>query len=677
MLRRAAEWANGGRLGLGVSREALGSWGFLAPAVVVLTVFFVLPLYYVMRFSVGMEHSAPTDALAIAAGQLNGFTMELWRDFLGGTVSLNVAGSSVTRSSIASMIVAIGIIALVVFLVARRLKNGPGWLIGSSLVALLAPFLTIPAGTHLLRIAEWKSEDAFLALFFRSMTMATTSTVWIVLVAVPVAWFIATCRPRKRYLLLGIMVAPFLTSYLLRVFAWKILLGEQGVINTSLSEIGLRGADEPLGFLLYSQFTVILVLIYAWAPFVCLPIFVALERLDGSVIEASRDLGANGIQVCWRVILPLARPGIMAGFLLVFVPSIGEYITPSLVGGTDGFMFGQGVAEFFVGQGENWQLGSVLATFLLLVVIVPGLFAARTLREQSGGSEGQRSRGATLMSITPRGIRVLLGLVFVAFLVFQYAPTTLLAIFSFNDSPLTHFPLQGFTLHWYIDAWTQPAIIDSFFASVRVAAGSALASTSIGLLLAYGLARRNARFKTTVSTLAILPLIVPQVVFGVALLILFQRGPVPIPLGLWAVGIGHTILVLPFSILLLLPRVASIGREIDEAAVDLGATWLGMVRRVLIPLMLPALIASFLMGFVISMDEVVVASFLVQDQPTYPVYLYSMLRFPQRTMLLVAVGTTVIFASLVLLAAVQLIQRIGDRRPGRGSVPATSSKARG
>jgi len=180
------------------------------------------------------------------------------------------------------------------------------------------------------------------------------------------------------------VITPFLTSYLLRIFAWKVVLGDQGLINSGLASLGLISKNHPLDFLIYSQFTVMVVLTYAWVPFICLPIFIALENMDRKLLEAVTDLGASRMKAFRKVTLPLAAPGVVAAFLFVFIPSIGEYITPSLVGGTKGYMFGQAVADHFVGGAFDWQGGSVLALFLLMVVLFLTATTSKFLRAGGG-----------------------------------------------------------------------------------------------------------------------------------------------------------------------------------------------------------------------------------------------------------------------------------------------------
>jgi spermidine/putrescine transport system permease protein len=275
------------------------------------------------------------------------------------------------------------------------------------------------------------------------------------------------------------------------------------------------------------------------------------------------------------------------------------------------------------------------------------------------------SRATTDVFMSKNGKR-LLTLFFAGFLVFLYLPTILLIIFSFNASTVISFPLSGFTTDFYEAAWQDPEIKGSLIASLKVAAGTAVVATLIALLVSYVLARKSLRFKSGVSALVLVPLVVPTVVLGVSLLVLFRPSDpvIPIPLGLWAVLIGHVVIALPFCVLLLLPRIASIDKRLEEAAHDLGASGLTTFRRVVLPLIVPALLASVIVAFVVSIDEVVIASFLVQDQATYPVYLYSGLRLSGRTSLLMPVATVMIVASTILILAAELIRRYGERRAG-------------
>jgi spermidine/putrescine transport system permease protein len=240
------------------------------------------------------------------------------------------------------------------------------------LVALYSfDVLSLFPGAHGFTFSAWSAffhDSVYLRLFWKSVQMSLIVSGSIVLLAYPLAYYLALSGTTRKYILLLLLIAPFLTSYLLRVLAWKVILGSQGVINTLFFWTGLRSPDHPVSQLLYSRFAVMLVLAYIWLPFVALPIFVSLESLDRRLLEAASDLGASRWQAFLRVTLPLSVPGVVAAFLFVFIPTVGEFVTPSLVGGTSGYMYGNQITDLFGTGFPDWRTGSVLALFLLAVV---------------------------------------------------------------------------------------------------------------------------------------------------------------------------------------------------------------------------------------------------------------------------------------------------------------------
>jgi spermidine/putrescine transport system permease protein len=241
-------------------------------------------------------------------------------------------------------------------------------------------FSLYPGGQYF-TLEAWRDfldGSPFLNLFWKSIQMSLIVSIVAVVAAYPIAYLLALVASKRKYVLLLLILAPFLVSYFLRLLSWKVILGDQGVINTFLYWTGLRADGDAVSWLLYSQFTVILTLIYVYVPFVALPIFVSLESLDRRLLEASADLGASRWQSFRRITLPLSLPGVIAGFIFVFIPTIGEYFTPLLVGGVDGTMFGNAIADQF-GQSLNWLNGAVLSFFLLAVVAVLMAVFARFL----------------------------------------------------------------------------------------------------------------------------------------------------------------------------------------------------------------------------------------------------------------------------------------------------------
>ncbi len=259
-----------------------------------------------------------------------------------------------------------------------------GWLVVFLLVpvAIVALYsvdvLSLFPGPHSFALGGWYRlfHQGYMSLFWKSAKMSLIVSALVVATAYPLAYFLALSGTRRKYVLLLLLIAPFLTSYLLRVLAWKVILGDQGVINSFLSSVGLH----PLSFLLYSRFAVMLVLGYVWLPFVALPIFVTLDTLDRRLLEAASDLYASRLQAFVRVTLPLSMPGVVAAFLFVFIPTVGEFVTPSLVGGTSGYMYGNQIVDLFQQGFPDWETGATLALFLIAVISVLTFVFVRFLR---------------------------------------------------------------------------------------------------------------------------------------------------------------------------------------------------------------------------------------------------------------------------------------------------------
>ena len=220
------------------------------------------------------------------------------------------------------------------------------------------------------------------ALLWKSMKMSFAVTVATVVLAYPMAYFIAFRVTKHKLIWLILITVPFWTSYLLRVFAWKIILGYNGVINSGLMALGL--IDAPLEFLLYNPFAVVITLAHAWAAFAILPIYVSLEKIDRSLLEAATDLGDGAVMRFIRVTLPLSMPGTIAASLLVFIPTVGDYVTPKLVGGTTGIMIGNIIQSMF-GKANNWPLGAALSITSMIAItlaICVFLYGTKSFRKR-------------------------------------------------------------------------------------------------------------------------------------------------------------------------------------------------------------------------------------------------------------------------------------------------------
>lgn len=212
---------------------------------------------------------------------------------------------------------------------------------------------------------EATTEPLYQLLLGRSIIISGIVTVCTVILAYPIAYYVAMFGGKAKPLLLLLITIPFWTSYLIRIFLWKVILGYNGVINGSLMGLGI--IEEPLTFILYNANAVVLTLAHAWAPFAILPIYVSLTKIDNSLLEAARDLGDNAFQRFIRVTLPLSMPGVIAATLVVFIPTVGDYVTPKLLGGTDGLMIANMIQVQF-GKANNAPLGSALAILSMVTV---------------------------------------------------------------------------------------------------------------------------------------------------------------------------------------------------------------------------------------------------------------------------------------------------------------------
>ena len=232
----------------------------------------------------------------------------------------------------------------------------------------------LEGGPTLTHYAEVLGREGYRALFWRSLGISALVTAATVALAYPMAYFVAFHAGRRKFLWLVALTIPFWTSYLLRVFAWKVILGYGGVINSGLMAAGLIAA--PLDFLLYNPFAVVVTLTHAWAAFAILPIYVSLEKIDRTLLEAAADLGDSPLRRFLRITLPLSMPGVIGAALLIFIPTTGDYVTPALVGGPEGAMIANIISVQFDRVG-NWPLGAAMALSTMAVVaVLAGLFVA-------------------------------------------------------------------------------------------------------------------------------------------------------------------------------------------------------------------------------------------------------------------------------------------------------------
>ena len=243
----------------------------------------------------------------------------------------------------------------------------------------------------------------------------------------------------------------------------------------------------------------------------------------------------------------------------------------------------------------------------------------------------------------------------ITYLMFLYAPALLLPIFSFNSSQIISFPLSGFTTNWFRELMYQETLHDALRNSLIVAVSSSIFATTLGTLASRSTSRYNFPGKQVSLTFILAPLVLPEIIIGVSLLIvLIQLG---LPLNLWSVVLGHTLLIMPFSILIMNSAFSNLDISLEEASLDLGENQFGTFRRVILPLVYPGVMASLLLGFTLSLDEFIIAFFLTGTETTLPVYIWSLFRFPKLLPTTMALGTILLCVSLILISLSEYFRR--------------------
>ncbi|NIA69356.1 ABC transporter permease [Pelagibius litoralis] len=252
------------------------------------------------------------------------------------------------------------------------------------------------------------------------------------------------------------------------------------------------------------------------------------------------------------------------------------------------------------------------------------------------------------------------------FLIVLYVPVLFIPLFSFNDSIYVRFPLQGFTTNWYADLMRRDPLWAALMNSLRVGLSVAVISTFLGVLAARAITRYRLAGQNALVAFIMLPLVIPGIIFGVALLVLMSR--MGVPLSLYTVALGHLIVCLPFAVATLLPRFEGFDRSMEEASADLGENPWWTFWRVTFPIVYPGVVASFLLTFTISFDEFIMAFFLSSTDATLPMYIWSQLRFPREFPSVLALSSIILLVSFALVFLALRIGRLGSvRKPGAGS----------
>lgn len=418
--------------------------------------------------------------------------------------------------------------------------------------------------------------------------------------------------------LILLVMIPFWTPFIIRTYAWISILASGGVANTIIENSGLGLKLNVL----YTLQAVFIASIYVYLPFSVISIFNSLEKIDPSLEDAASDLGASPWYTFRRVTLPLTLAGIYVSIVFVFVPMLGMFITPALLGGANSLLIGGLQVSLFT-TALNFAEGSalsfvVLCVGILFVALLGRLVDLDTLYAGGIGGTGGRAHKAARRS-SP-----LLKSYAAASYIFLFGPIVVLVLFSFSSATSGTFPPPGYTLRWYVEAFSDPWLLVSLRNSLIIATAAGAISVSVAAPAAYAFVRFRFPGRQIFQQLLLIPMILPSIMLGIGLLVFFHWAG--LKLSYATIVIGHVTIVLPYAFLILLSNQYGMDRSIEEAAADLGAAPRQTFLAVTLPLMKPALLAAFLFSFALSFDEFMMTFLLSSTTQTLPTYIWGLMR---------------------------------------------------
>ncbi len=476
-----------------------------------------------------------------------------------------------------------------------------------------------------------------------TIKIAAWTTVFAIMAGYPVAYLLSTVKASTRNTLVIWVLVPFWTSFLVRTFAWLVLLGRKGALNDLLITLGI--VEYPIK-IIYNFTGVMIGMVHALMPLCILTMLAVMENINKDLTKAASTLGARGGQAFWRIYFPLSLPGVAAGGLLIFITSLGFFITPALLGGARDTMIVQ-VIIFQVDSMLNWGFAGAISMFLLVTVLIffflyDRLLGLSTLSGESSVKSNNASSnhvgrfGAWLGSLLlgslgsicayfgaaydqlvkrrpdqPRAVLSRGFLWFGALLIifFLAAPAFFIVPVSFTEESFLSWPPKGFSWKWYEQLLSPTSLYPA--AAVRslfVAMCSALLAMIIGVPAAFMLVRRRFFGKGAVFAFLVSPIITPHIILSISLFYLFAKmSLVGTYIGLI---IGHTVIAIPYVVVTVMAIIKNYDERLDQAAWTLGATKLNTLRYITFPIIRAGLIAAFMFAFIISFDELTMALFL-------------------------------------------------------------------
>ena len=524
----------------------------------------------------------------------------------------------------------------------------PGWMkplmMAAPMVMLFLVLLVYPVGQLLLLSVysdgafQWRnysqlfSSSVYLDTMWITLKISLITALLSIVAGYPVAYLVSSLSKDRKSRWVFWILLSFWTSFLVRAFAWIVVLGRNGLANQLLLALGLQDAPSNM---LYSFGAVLVGMVHALMPLAILTMLSVMENIDRNLPRAALTLGARPGTAFWRVYFPLSAPGVAAGAIMVFVTAVGFFIVPQLLGGRKETMITQLIIEQVL-QVMNWGFAGSISVLLLIVVLLVFVLYDKVLglstmtgaqSDKSTHSSGLMRRVSeaflgthghisdALLALLPRSRRrevqqgdsFLLRAVVVVLLVFLSVPALLMIPISFADKSGLNWPPQGFTWQHYQDMLASPLWIGATVRSFVVGFFAALAAMVIGTPVAFLLVRSQMRGKALLLAFVLSPLIIPRMIIAVGMFYFFSKiGLVGTSLGL---VLGHTVIAVPYVVMTMMAVLRNYDTRLDMAAQSLGAKPWQTLRYVTFPIIAAGLTSSFLFAFATSFDELTISLF--------------------------------------------------------------------
>jgi putative spermidine/putrescine transport system permease protein len=472
---------------------------------------------------------------------------------------------------------------------------------------------------------EVLSSPTFLRILLRTLSVAAIVTAICVVAGYLLAYWAATRAHTWAGSVMALVMVPYLTSVLIRSYAWIAILGNDGLINHTLSALGLIETPLPLVF---SATGTIVGMVHILLPMAVLPIYAGMRQIPPSLLLAARSLGGGSASVFVTVFLPLSIPGVVAGAALVCLSAIGFYVTPALLGAPGDYLVAQAIevrvstlAEFDVAAALAWLLLLLVGTGLILfrrrIVPLPGETGSNGAPYRHAGIGLAVALPRLLVEFADAGAWVLarlLPVVAIALLVFLLAPMLVVLLIAFSNAPYLTFPPPGYSWRWMLAFVHDGQWIDSMWFSLRVAAAAALTALAIGTPYALALTRGRFQGRRLLWLLAVSPMILPHIVIGLGFF--FTAVAVGMNGQAASFWLAYTVIGLPYVVIILVSALARFDINLERAAVNLGASPLTAIATITVPILAASFASACLFAFLAGFDDLIISLFLSAPRGT-------------------------------------------------------------